>query len=387
MGDFGVVCEFNPFHNGHARLFSEARRMGAERIVCLMSGYAVQRGELAVADTYLRAEIAVRAGADLVLELPYPWSAASAEYFSAAAMQILPSFASDVIFGSECGDIAYLQKAAKEAGKDEFRFSLQERLENGEGAAYAYFEELEKRGFQNLGSNDILGVEYMRKAREFQAPLRFWTIQREGAAYRENELKEGQAPSASALRLAMAKGSQTDLSAYMPKEAAELLSAAQLRGELTDPSLISEAVLFYFRTHRGEDLAACAEAGGGLSNRICSLAKEVTSTEELFEALKTKRYTDAKLRRAMLFSLTDIRTELLSQAPRYVKLLAANEKGRELLSKTRRTRHIPVITKPADAPSDAPQRQAEERLYALFSLARKRSTPADEIMKKNAFML
>ena len=100
MKTTGIVCEFNPFHNGHARLLAEAKRRGAEAVVCVMSGNAVQRGELAIVDPYTRAEIALRCGADLVLELPYPWSASSAEGFAKAAVHVLADYADAILFGN-----------------------------------------------------------------------------------------------------------------------------------------------------------------------------------------------------------------------------------------------------------------------------------------------
>ena len=115
MADFGIVCEFNPMHNGHVRLIDEAKKRGAERVVCVMSGNAVQRGELAFADKYTRAKIAVDCGADLVLELPYPYCAASAEFFAGAGIRILSELCDNVIFGSERGDIELLTSAARVA--------------------------------------------------------------------------------------------------------------------------------------------------------------------------------------------------------------------------------------------------------------------------------
>ena len=113
MKNIGIVCEFNPLHNGHERLLRYARELGAQRVVCVMSGNATQRGELAVLDKYTRAKAAIASGADLVIELPYPWSSASAEYFARAAIAVLSGFCDTLLFGSECGDIELLKNAAK----------------------------------------------------------------------------------------------------------------------------------------------------------------------------------------------------------------------------------------------------------------------------------
>jgi len=385
MKDLGIICECNPFHNGHKRLFDEARAMGARRIVCVMSGNAVQRGELAVADRYLRAEILVRCGADLVLELPYPWSAGSAEYFSTAAVSILSDYVDHIIFGSECGDIAFLERAAEEAGTKDFREALAVRLTRGEGAAHAYFEELAARGFSPLSSNDLLGLEYIRAAKKLGLDMCFDTVRREGAAYREQRLQEGENPSATALRAYLASGNTEALSSYMPTEAAACLKRAAEQGRLTDPGLVDAAVLLHFRLCRPSDLDGVAELSGGVAERLCAEARQAHSAEEWFERICTKRYTDAKLRRAILFGLTDVKQALLTSAPSYTTLLAANERGRALLAETRKTRKLFLVTKPADAPIGA-QREADDRLECLFSLARAaRTTPADA-RKSGAFV-
>ena len=359
--------------------------MGAERIVCVMSGNAVQRGELAVADRYLRAEILVRCGADLVLELPYPWSAGSAEYFSSAAVSILSDYVDRIVFGSESGDLAFLTGAASVAGTESFRERLTERLSAGEGAAHAYFEELAVHGFAPLSSNDLLGIEYIRASHRIGLNMCFDTVRREGTAYRDSALREGENPSATALRAILADGDLSPLDAYMPSEAARLLREAAACGTLTDSSLVDAAILLHFRLCSLRDLEAFAELGGGLAERICALAREVRTAEEWFARLRTKRYTDAKLRRAILFGLTGVSSSLLAGPPSYTTLLAANEKGRSLLSAHRKGKKIPLVTKPADAPA-CEQRTVTDRLEALFSLARTAKTTPSDAFKKNAFV-
>ena len=387
MSDFGIICEFNPIHNGHVRLIQKARELGAERVVCIMSGNAVQRGELSIADKYFRAEQAIKCGADLVLELPYPYASASAEYFARAGVSILSDFVDNIIFGSECGDISLLTNAAECATDDGFRAAVSTRIENGEGAGNAYFGELESRGFCNLSSNDILGVEYIRAAKELYADLNFFTIKRDGSMYLDTELKQNENPSASAIRR-LFEDSDPDLSLlseYMPQSAASALIEAKKRGELTDMRELDTAMLSFFRLHSGAEFEDIAEAGGGLANRICSLARESESSFEMFEKLKTKRYTDARLRRAILFSMTGVTHSLLDEKPSYTVLLAANASGRALLSGKRKLDGITVVTKPADAPECA-QTQASARLDAIFTLARKQKLEAGAMLKKRAYV-
>ena len=138
MSDFCIISEFNPLHNGHAYIIGKARELGAESVTCVMSGNSTQRGELSVLNKYLRAEAAVRCGADLVVELPYPWCSSGAEYFGRAAVSIARHFGDTLLFGSECGEVDTLRRAAEVCEQSDFKKAFEERQLMGEGAASAY---------------------------------------------------------------------------------------------------------------------------------------------------------------------------------------------------------------------------------------------------------
>lgn len=387
--NFGIICEFNPFHVGHKYLFDRARDLGAENIVCAMSGNSVQRGELAILDKYERARIAALNGADLVLELPFPWSSGSAEYFALAGVKALVPFCDAIIFGSECGNIDLLKKAADLALTGEFCNALNERKKNGEGAAAAYFSLIEEQIGKRLSSNDILGVEYIKAAKKCGAELEFFTVKRMGNAYRDNTVHEGEIPSASAIREALRSDDGADFE-RVKNFTDSSLQKAFFAGEITDVALIEKALLMYFRLADVSELSQYAEADGGIAERICIAAKESCNITGFWEAVKTKRYTDAKLARAILFCLAKVKRELLLSSPEYLYLLAANDSGRALLNivkKSKREGRIPIITKPADVPRDSAQFAAEERLNAIFSLARDNALPMGEHYRKNAFII
>ena len=314
MKNIGIVCEFNPLHNGHKRILDYARELGAERVVCVMSGNATQRGELAVLDKYTRAKAAIASGADLVLELPYPWSSASAEYFARAAVSVLSGFCDTLLFGSECGDIDLICRAATLASGDEFREEYRRRTKAGEGAAGVYFDMPREAGAP-LGSNDLLGVEYIRTIGELGADMTPCTLKREGADYNDESIDGASYPSATAIRKMWQELGFEDSAKHMPRAAYEIYEKAYFEGEMCDIYQLSRAILMYFRLRSPEDLQSYAECEGGIANRLCSLAHECSSLEELYEKLSTKRYTDAKLRRALLFSLTEIKRELLCSSP------------------------------------------------------------------------
>ena len=135
MAVFGIISEFNPFHNGHKYLIDRARQAGAEAIVCIMSGNAVQRGEVAFLEKHERAKMALACGADLVLELPFPWSAASAEAFAYCGVSIANEFCDTLIFGSECGDINKIRQASEISSSEEFVERYRSSLKGNMGAA------------------------------------------------------------------------------------------------------------------------------------------------------------------------------------------------------------------------------------------------------------
>ena len=241
-------------------------------------------------------------------------------------------------------------------------------------------------GGKGFSSNDILGIEYMRAARAIGYAPKFHTVRREGAAYNAIELKSAEYPSATALRRTWQEGGMEECEKYIPRDAYNCFSEAYFDGGMTDIYQLSRALLAFFRLADPKALEEFADAEGGIANRICTLAHECASLEEMLERLSTKRYTDAKLKRAILFSMCQVKRELLAKDPEYTTLLAANAKGRELLASARKQDGIRVITKPADAPEDSAQSEAARRLDSLFTLAKMQTAPSGEYMKKSAFI-
>lgn len=385
MSVYGVISEFNPFHNGHKYLFDSARAKGAEAIVCVMSGNAVQRGEIALIDKYKRAEMALKEGADLVLELPYPFSAASAERFAMAGVSIASEFVDTIYFGSECGNIDALKKAAYICISKEFINEYKNTLESGVGTAGAYFDLLEKKTGKKYLSNDILGIEYIKAALKLNSSVSLATTSRVGGAYASSEIADGNLQSASAIRGIISKGDIDKARGYMPTECFDILSKAISSGSITDISKLDTAMKLYFRMCDPDIISKCAECDIGIASRICSAARECTDGD-IMSFLKTKRYTDARLRRAMLFALTGVMSEDLAQYPQYTNLLAANARGRELLASKRKTTQIAVLAKAADIPSTPEaQRQAalSAKLDSIFALALKKEISATDMLRKS----
>ena len=401
MKTVGIVCEYNPFHTGHKRQIDILRDSGAEIIICAMSGNFTQRGEMTVADKYARAEAAVKCGADIVVELPFPYSSCSAEGFCSAGVHILSSLGCDTLsFGSESADEALLRRAADIISSPEFISAYTEAQKN-HGSAKAYFELLSRHLGEDvkLLSNDILGVSYIAAINRHRSKMDIFPILREGAAYKETSLGDTY-PSATALRNAV-KNAENSFSGMdsdkIPTPAIESLSAAEKAGHApVFIGSIGSDILSFFKLMSPEEIAdrAIKRSGGGetiasdgcgITERLCYAARSSSSFEEMLTKAYTSRYPDARINRVILFSMLGVSDIFEKSLPEYTTLLAASEKGRKYLSKARKALEYPIVTKPADAPSGrlTDTLRLSDSLYAS---AMPKSEKFDYFLKKHPFL-
>ena len=409
MQAIGVICEFNPFHNGHGYLLARMReQVGKDGcVVCLMSGRFVQRGEPAIADPYLRARMALAGGSDLVLELPFPYAAGSAEFFASAGVGILTRVGVDhIAFGSESGDMSLLIAAAEVVDSPAFKSTYADVCNAGMGTAAAYSEALRRvckaplpNGFPS--SNDLLGIAYLSALRREaahgnSAPVPY-VVTRMGSGYREDTLTEGAYPSATALRAVIREAAcdpialEAILDGTMPPDALTVFldgigrEQAPIDGDRLLP--------FYhalYRLKTAAELEHLAEWGGGLGGHVCRHAGSAASGEAFFSSLRTKYYTDARLRRALLFGVLGVTDGDLRAIPAYTTLLAANARGCAYLKEWRKANKdasdgFTVVTKPADAPKGR-QKDLTDRADALFTLCYPAPMNAGALMTRTPFI-
>lgn len=385
MRSVGIICEYNPFHNGHLRQIELLREKNAEAVVCLMSGNVTQRGEFACADKYTRARAALASGADLVLELPYPYSAASAEFFAAAGVCMLDALGVDEInFGSESGDAEKLRRSAERTATADFINEYKKLLSDSPiGSAAAYAEAYRRLYGEELSDlpNDLLAVAYFKAAHRAKISIELTTVKRIGDGFSETELKGGEYPSATALRgLFFSKETEMAFS-NMPSSAAEVYrEALEKEDAFSDIHRIETSVLSFFRTTDPKSLEGIAEAGGGVAQRLCAASRKATSLDGLFELSATKRYTRARLQRAVMFCMTGVTEEDLREEPKYTTLLAANKVGRKFLSSCDSS-SLKIITKPADSP-ECRQKELSIRADSLYTLTLPRPKEADEYLRR-----
>lgn len=388
----GIICEYNPFHNGHAYQIKCVRDRGTDVIVALMSGHATQRGALASFNKYDRARMALTGGADVVLELPYPYAAASAAYFAGAGVCLLDALGIDEIcFGSECGSIETLEKAVALSENADIPSSMRAMQRKGVGTAAAFFASCasgaEKGAAHMLQSNDILAVEYLKAMKRLESRMAVFVLKREGTDYHSTQALPGGYPSATAMRELLYNGKWDEIRRYAPAGVVRTMEEAVAAGRaLPGEDKLAPLILGYLRAVSPEDLRNIAEVGGGLSERLCRVAWESNTLTDFYRRLACKTYTNARLRRAVLFSLTGVTEQDLRTPPAYLQLLGATERGKEWLSSTKKIRSVPILSKATQGAlrgNSAAMRQyaMSRRLDGIFSLAFEVPQAADKWIK------
>lgn len=324
-----VICEYNPFHNGHAYQLEQARlQSGADALLCIMSGNFVQRGEAAIMDKFTRAKHAVLAGADAVVELPTPFACANAELFAKGAIHLLRSVpdVKTLCFGAEKADTAAFLSVAALLNEEPESVSLRikELTASGVGYAKARATAWEGRISQAFLSapNNILGLEYTRAIFATNAPMEILPIPRVGGGYNEENLGEGYA-SATAIRSAHANG--TDFSDKLPDFVlADFPKQTKNCLELLEKYAVLEKTT--------EEIARVCDCTEGLEN---AFKNTVNAGLPLVETLTSARYTAARIRRIALQNLLGIEERLIRESlrsPLYLRVLAVKNERKEVLS-------------------------------------------------------
>ena len=344
-----VICEYNPFHMGHAYQLSEMKKHGA--VVAVMSGSFTQRGTPAVLSKYERAKTAVLGGADLVLELPFPFSSARADLFGAAGVKILSSLGcvDEICFGSETGTIEPLIEAEARLSSSAFQNALEKILSENRNISHraamtAAYRSLYGADSALTGSNDILALSYLAALREQKSTIKPTTVKRIGETY--NGEGEG-VSSATSIREMLKHHDLEAVKRAVPQTCAEILIKSTENGEICDEERLFSLFALLART-REDLLLSIPDIPSELAFRMIKSAKIAKNTEEFLSLAETKLYSRSRIRRGMLYAAVGVKKEDFDKIL-YTTVLAANQTGREILSRIRKTAQIPIITKPADA--------------------------------------
>ncbi|MGF7431780.1 nucleotidyltransferase [Thermoanaerobacterium thermosaccharolyticum] len=358
MSILGLIVEYNPLHNGHIyHIKRSIQKTSADFVVAVMSGNFVQRGTPSIIDKWSRTEAALLSGIDLVIELPVIYAVSTAENFAYGAVKLLDSLniIDYISFGSEDGSIDKLYEVAKFLSEEteEYKIFLKNQLKRGMTYAKAREIALSKYLGSNIknimgNSNNILGIEYIKSLIKLNSSIKPVTIKRLGPGY--NSMKtENTFASATYLRKAIISENYSELDKFMPKYSIEILKKCINEGHgpvtLNDYSKI---ITYLLRSNcKIEDIFDVTE---GLQNRIKKASCLFNDIDKIINYIKTKRYTESRIRRILLHILLGIDSNIYSKydGPNYIRVLGTNNNGIKLLKMIKNRSKLPIITKASD---------------------------------------
>lgn len=344
-----VICEYNPFHNGHKyQLDTIRKKLKVDYIICLMSGDFVQRGEPAIYSKELRTKWALENGADLVLLLPIPYATGSADLFALGAVSILDKLGcvDYLCFGSECGDIDTLYICAEklltegQVGSEGIR-ALMKKGNTFAKSRYLLFPEFD---IILSHSNNVLALEYIMALIQLKSKIKPYTIKREGEAYENDSiLTDEKYLSSTAIRRAILSGDGGKIKEYIPYEIKDIeetpINANSISGEL-----------FYSILTKQNSLEEYLESSEDLTKRILNLIYDFKDYTSFVEAIKTKNYTYSRISRTLLHVLLEIEgsTSFYKEMTghlSHVKVLGFKEASKDLLTEIGEKSKITMVTK------------------------------------------
>ncbi len=339
-----VICEFNPFHNGHKYLIDEMKKDGCDCVIAVMSTSFTQRGDVAVYSKFHRAKDALMGGADLIIELPVVWAVSSAQRFAKAGCEIIKSLGcvDRVYFGSESGNIDLLKACAAATEDESVQKCLRDNMQKGD-----YYPVALQKAVNQLYSDEIsdvlsspnntLGIEYIKSLKGSSILIR--TIKRVGASH-DSEVAADNFASASKIRADIEK--DRDVSIFLPESNAKEENFASFsNGE--------RALVYKLRLISPTELEKLPDVSEGLHNRILSAARTNQNIADILDTIKTKRYTHARLRRIITCALLNISKDIQELSVPYVRILGYNTKFQCVLKEIFEKSSLPVIMNVAKA--------------------------------------
>jgi len=348
MKILGIVAEYNPFHNGHLyHLQKSLEYTSADATITVMSGNFIQRGEPALLDKFTRADIAIKNGIDLVIELPLYYSVSTAENFAFGAIKLLSECEIDYLsFGAENGNLEKLKGIASLLNNEPQSYSLE--LKNQLESGISYPEARANAVSKILGisnnilnkSNNILAIEYLKALDIINPNIEPILIDRVDSGYHDTDSNTN-ILSATGIREKLKNNEDIDL--YLPDETLKNIASPIFLENFENN------IMYALRRMNLENIKELPDVTEGLENRIFYALSESKNLNELLNNIKTKRYPMTRIKRILISALLDmskinLTTFNKSGGPQYIRVLSFNEKGREILSKISKTSSIPIVT-------------------------------------------
>ena len=343
----GIIAEYNPFHNGHLyHLQKSLHDTGSSYSIAVISGNFTQRGSTSLVDKWTKTEIALKNGIDLVIELPLLYSISSAENFAEGAIKILDSLkvVDYISFGSESGDISTLNTVADILHKEprEYKNILSHELSKGlsfpkarENALLMYLKDIRKFSSVLSSPNNILGIEYLKALKKYKSTITPVTVERFDSSYNDTSYT-GNIASSTAIRNIVKNGSFDILRKVVPESTYSiLLDNVKIGHIIPDLSVFEREIIYLLRKMSIAEIAEFPDVGEGLENAIKNTANFCNSIVEFLNIIKSKRYTNTRLQRILLYTLLGISKKDMALSKKltpYIRVLGFNDKGKYLIS-------------------------------------------------------
>lgn len=342
----GIIAEYNPFHNGHYYHIQKAKQeANADYCVAVISGNFTQRGDTSIVNKWAKAYMAICGGADLVIELPTIYSVSSAENFANGAIKILDSLkiVDSFAFGAEANDLATLNNIANVLYEEPKGYTniLNHELKQGisypsarENAMMMYLNDIKRYANVLSSPNNILGIEYLKALKMQKSNLEPIMIKRQKVYYNDKHIINDFA-SATGIRELLKQKDYAKLQKVVPRSTYQILGQQIKRGELVlGLEKYEKEIIYTLRKMTVEQIADLPDVSEGLENAIKN-ANNYNNLPDLLNSIKSKRYTQTRIQRILIYALLGINKKMMDTSKKivpYARVLGFNQNGKMLLS-------------------------------------------------------
>ena len=343
----GIIAEYNPFHNGHSYHIQNTKaQTGADFVVAVMTGNFTQRGNTSVINKWEKAKMALNGDADLVIELPTIYSVSSAENFANGAVKILNELGivDTISFGMEANDVSTLNNIANVLVNEppEYKAILEHELGKGnsfpkarENALMMYLNDIKRYANVVKGSNNILAIEYLKALKKQKSSIVPFGVKREKVYYNSTKIIDEYA-SATGIRNLLLHNQLEEVRKVMPSKSYSILLNNLRQGTyVLDIIAYNDEIIYKLRSMTVKQIANLPDVSEGLEYLIKEVSNKTNNLIELINGIKSKRYTQTRIQRILLYALLGITKkdmEMSKKITPYIRVLGCSEKGKILLS-------------------------------------------------------
>ncbi len=343
----GIIAEYNPFHNGHSYHIQNTKaQTGADFVVAVMTGNFTQRGNTSVINKWEKTKMALNGDADLVIELPTIYSVSSAENFANGAVKILNELGivDTISFGMEANDVSTLNNIANVLVNEppEYKAILEHELGKGnsfpkarENALMMYLNDIKRYANVVKGSNNILAIEYLKALKKQKSSIVPFGVKREKVYYNSTKIIDEYA-SATGIRNLLLHNQLEEVRKVVPAKSYSILLNNLRQGTyVLDIIAYNDEIIYKLRSMTVKQIANLPDVSEGLEYLIKEVSNKTNNLIELINGIKSKRYTQTRIQRILLYALLGITKKDMETSKKitpYIRVLGCSEKGKMLLS-------------------------------------------------------